>query len=76
MRNWLRKQKKEKKEKKKGFGGVPADGVVGAGAEAGGVVVEAAIEDGTAVTELAAEHIGGGVVQSDGLRQRERLEER
>lgn len=45
----------------------PADGVIGAGAEAGGVIVEAAIEDGTAVRELSAQHIGTGVVQSNGL---------
>jgi hypothetical protein len=45
-------------------GAVPVDSVVRGGGEARGVVVEAAVEHGRAVRELALEHVGGGVVEA------------
>lgn len=41
----------------------PPNGVVGSGAKARGVVVEAAVEDGPGVHELPLEHVGVGVVE-------------
>jgi hypothetical protein len=41
----------------------PPHGVVGTGAKARGVVVEAAVEDGPGVHELPLEHVGVGVVE-------------
>ena len=41
----------------------PPHGVVGSGAKARGVVVEAAVEDGPGVHELPLEHVGVGVVE-------------
>ena len=56
-------QKIKEKEKKHR----PPDGVIGAGTESWGIVVEATVENGTAVHELASERVGAGVVQSDAL---------
>lgn len=49
-----------KREKKKHE---PTNGVVRAGAEPGGIVVKAAIEDGPGVHELPLEKVGVGVVE-------------
>lgn len=47
----------------------PPDSVIGGDTEAGGVVVEATVKDGSAVHELSSEHICAGIVQPHALLQ-------